>query len=266
MLHTFLMCLTPKNHGDPKRLSCQSVISERLFTLTVLSLIFVFSSWLHSSCRVQIVLKGMHNEKVAKEKDKAWSSSTSSGWIAFVALCHDMQVLNRKWILFQLTQNSASLQPALLMLLLHTHSATKSTQLRLYCPQKGVTVRQISVITQLLLFPFPDFGWWADELFLCQNCCIHRAIYHMETPINQGYIKSFVFSCYFFSLSILFFFSCFFFFTQHGNTEMQQKLFYFIITAIEIFGSIIAHNVHNKEKGGKVLYGLEKKKTKKCKK
>ncbi len=69
----------PQKHRDPKRLSCQSVISEWLFTLTLLSFIFVFFSWHRSSSRVQIVLKSMHNEKGANETDKAWSSSTSSG-------------------------------------------------------------------------------------------------------------------------------------------------------------------------------------------
>ncbi len=118
-------------------------------------------------------------------------------------------------IIFQQTQNSASLQPALITLLLHTHSVTKSTHLRLYCPQRGITVKQISVITQLQLFPFPDFGCWSDELFLCQHFCIHRAMYHLETPINQSYTKSSVFSCLFFKLS---------FFTQHRNTQMRQKI------------------------------------------
>lgn len=113
-------------------------------------------------------------------------------------------IKHTKIIIFQQTQNSASLQPALLMLLLHTHSATKSTLFRLYCPQRGVTVRQISVITQLLLFPFPDFGCWSDGLFLCQNCCINRAMYHLETPINQGYTKSSVFSCFFLKLSFFY--------------------------------------------------------------
>jgi len=134
----------------------------------------------------------MHNRKRANKRDKAWSSSIFSGWIAFVALSQHVSINAHKI-------NGFSTDIKFLVTTTSIYNTSASSQ----CNKSySFEILLPTETSNFYFFLFPDFGWWADELF-CHNCCFHPTMCHMETSINQGYIQSLVFSFYFIDFSLL---------------------------------------------------------------